>query len=209
MKKAFEENGGGIKGAMAAAWEGIKGAYTAGFSFIDKLTGGKLSEIKDAIFGKFKEIIDKAKTWGKDLIQNLIDGIMGMVGKVKDAVGNIAQTIKDFLGFSEPDEGPLSNFHTFMPDMIDLMTKGIDENLYKVQESMDSLAQTMVPNTNINVDYNDSGVTSRLDSIGESLSQPQPVVVNVALQGDARGVFDLVRTENDIYMKSTGASAFA
>lgn len=209
MKKAFDENGGGIKGAMAAAWEGIKGAYTAGFSFIDKLTGGKLSEIKDAIFGKFKEIIDKAKTWGKDLIQNLIDGIMGMVGKVKDAVGNIAQTIKDFLGFSEPDEGPLSNFHTFMPDMIDLMTKGIDENLYKVQESMDSLAQTMVPNTNINVDYNDSGVTSRLDSIGESLSQPQPVVVNVALQGDARGVFDLVRTENDIYMKSTGASAFA
>jgi hypothetical protein len=209
MKKAFEENGGGIKGAMAGAWEGIKGAYTAGFSFIDKLTGGKLTEIKDAIFGKFKEIIDKAKTWGKDLIQNLIDGITGMIDKVKDTVGNIAQTIKDFLGFSEPDEGPLSNFHTFMPDMIDLMTKGIDENLYKVQDSMNNLAQTMVPNTNINVDYNDSGVTSRLDSIGESLSQPQPVAVNVVLQGDAQGVFKLVRNENDMYIKSTGASAFA
>ena len=63
-----------------------------------------------------------------------------MIDKVKDTVGNIAQTIKDFLGFSEPDEGPLSNFHTFMPDMIDLMTKGIDENLYKVQDSMNNLS---------------------------------------------------------------------
>ena len=209
MKKAFEENGGGIKGAMAATWEGVKGYYSAGFNFIDKLTGGKLTEIKDKIFGKFREIIDAAKTWGKDLIQNLINGITGMIDKVKDAVGNIAQTIKDFLGFSEPDEGPLSNFHTFMPDMIDLMTKGIDENLYKVQDAMTNLAGTMVPETNVNVNYDDRGVTSRLDSIGQSLGQPQPVAVQVVLEGDANGVFRLVQNANDLYMKSTGKSAFA
>lgn len=209
MKKAFEENGGGIKGAMAATWEGVKGYYSAGFNFIDKLTGGKLTEIKDKIFGKFKEIINAAKDWGKDLIQNLINGITGMIDKVKDAVGNIAQTIKDFLGFSEPDEGPLSNFHTFMPDMIDLMTKGIDENLYKVQDAMTNLAGTMVPDTNVNVNYDDRGVTSRLDSIGQSLGQPQPVAVQVVLEGDANGIFRAVRAENDLYIKSTGASAFA
>ena len=209
MKRAFEENGGGIKGAMAATWEGVKGYYTAGFDFINKLTGGKLGEIKDKIFGKFKEIIDAAKNWGKDLIQNLIDGIMSMVNKVKDAVGNVAQTIKDFLGFSEPDEGPLSNFHTFMPDMINLMTKGIDENLYKVQDSMNQLANTLVPQTNVNVNYNDRNVTSRLDSIGESLNREQPVAVSVVLEGDASGIFRVVRSQNDIYMKSTGSSAFA
>ena len=47
MKTAYEENGGGIKGVVAAGWEGIKGYYTAGFSFIDNLTGGKLTEIKN------------------------------------------------------------------------------------------------------------------------------------------------------------------
>ena len=208
MKKAFDENGGGIKGTMAAAWEGIKGAYTAGFSFIDKLTGGKLSEIKDMFLNKFNEIINNAKQWGKDLIQNMIDGILGMIGKVKEAVGKVANTIKDFLGFSEPDEGPLKNFHTFMPDMIDLMTKGIDENLYKVQDSMNELAGTLVPQTNVNVNYNDRAVTSRLDTIGESLNKDaSPVPVIVTLQGDASAVFKLVQNQNAIYKKSTGVSA--
>lgn len=209
MKRAFEENGGGIKGAMAATWEGVKGYYSAGFNFIDKLTGGKLTEIKDKIFGKFKEIIEAAKNWGKDLIQNLISGITGMIDKVKEAVGNVAKVIKDFLGFSEPEEGPLSNFHTFMPDMINLMTKGIDENMYKVQDSMNQLASTLVPQTNVNVNYNDSNVTSRLDTINKSLSEQQPVPVQVVLEGDARGVFNLVRNQNTIFEKSTGMSAFA
>ena len=208
MKKAFDENGGGIKGTMAAAWEGIKGAYTAGFSFIDKLTGGKLSEIKDMFLNKFNEIINNAKQWGKDLIQNMIDGILGMIGKVKEAVGKVANTIKDFLGFSEPDEGPLKNFHTFMPDMIDLLTKGIDDNLYKVQDSMNELASTLVPQTNVNVNYNDRAVTSRLDTIGESLNRDaSPVPVVVTLQGDASAVFKLVQNQNEIYKKSTGVSA--
>ena len=210
MKKAFDENGGGIKGAMAAAWEGIKGAYTAGFSFLDKLTGGKLSEIKDMFLNKFREIIDNAKQWGKDLIQNMIDGILGMIGKVKDAVGKVAQTIKDFIGFSEPSKGPLAQTHTFMPDMIDLLTKGIDQNLYKVQDSMNELASTLVPQTNVNVNYNDSAVTSRLDNIGESLNrEAAPVPVTVVLQGDAQGIFKLVQSQNTVYKKSTGQSAFA
>ena len=132
-----------------------------------------------------------------------------MIDKVKETVGKVAQTIKDFLGFSEPDKGPLSNFHTFMPDMINLMTKGIDENMYKVQDSMNQLANTLVPQTNVNVNYNDSGVTSRLDTINDSLSNQQPVPVQVVLEGDARGVFNLVRNQNTIFEKSTGMSAFA
>lgn len=208
IKKAFDENGGGIKGTMAAAWEGIKGAYTAGFSFIDKLTGGKLSEIKDMIFSKFGEIIASAKNWGKDLIQNLIDGILGMVGKVKDAIGKVADTIASFIHFSVPDEGPLAKANTFMPDFMNLLSKGIEDNLYKVQDSMNELSSTLVPQTNVNVNYNDRAVTSRLDTIGESLNKDaSPVPVIVTLQGDASAVFKLVQNQNAIYKKSTGVSA--
>jgi hypothetical protein len=96
-----------------------------------------------------------------------------------------------------------------MPDMIDLMTKGIDQNLYKVQDSMNELASTMVPQTNVNVDYNDSGVTSRLDNINKSLGQPTPVAVNVVLEGDARGVFKLVREQNYQYVQATGRHVLA
>lgn len=56
MKTAYEENGGGIKGVVAAGWEGIKGYYTAGFTFVDNLSGGKLTEIKEKFSGKISEI---------------------------------------------------------------------------------------------------------------------------------------------------------
>lgn len=59
MKTAYEENGGGIKGVVAAGWEGIKGYYSAGFTFVDDLSGGKLSEIKTKFSEKTSEIKEK------------------------------------------------------------------------------------------------------------------------------------------------------
>lgn len=67
MKKAFEENGGGFKGAISAAMEGVKGYFTSGFNFIDKLTNGKLTELKD----KFVEKFDGIKNVVKDTIENV------------------------------------------------------------------------------------------------------------------------------------------
>lgn len=59
MKTAYEEQGGGIKGIVAAGWEGIEGYYSAGFTFVDKLTGGKLTEIKTKFSDRTSEIKEK------------------------------------------------------------------------------------------------------------------------------------------------------
>ena len=56
MKRAYEEHGGGIRGAAAAAMEGVKGVYTAGYTFLDNLTGGKLSGLKDAAAQRLGEL---------------------------------------------------------------------------------------------------------------------------------------------------------
>ena len=68
-----------------------------------------------------------------------------MIGGLVDKVKNIAGTIKDYLGFSEPEKGPLSNFHTYMPDMIDLMKEGIEGNIGKLKGPMADLASALVP----------------------------------------------------------------
>ena len=60
-----------------------------------------------------------------------------------DAVAGVADKIKSFLGFSEPDEGPLSNFHTYMPDMIDLMSKGITAGKEKVRKALEGITGEM------------------------------------------------------------------
>lgn len=90
-----------------------------------------LGNIGKELIGKIKDGIDgagDAKTWGKDLMDNFISGITDKIKALKDKVTEVADTVKDFLGFSEPKKGPLSNFHTYAPDMMDLFAKGIKEN---------------------------------------------------------------------------------
>ena len=77
-----------------------------------------------------------AKTWGNHLIENFISGIKQKWEDLKKSVSDVAQTVKDFLGFSEPKKGPLSNFHTYAPDMMDLYSKGIKENAGKIEATL-------------------------------------------------------------------------
>lgn len=83
-----------------------------------------LISVKDGFFS----LIDNAVDWGKDLIDNFIGGIKKKARAVVDTVKDIAGDIADFIGFSEPEKGPLSNFHTFAPDMMDLFMKGVKDN---------------------------------------------------------------------------------
>lgn len=92
----------------------------------DLIMKGK--DIVDSVKEGFSQKVDEAKTWGKDLIKNFIDGITEKWESLKKKVSDVAQTVKDFLGFSEPKKGPLSNFHTYAPDMMELFAKGITDN---------------------------------------------------------------------------------
>ena len=62
IKKAYDEHGGGLKGAVAATMEGIKQYYSAGYNFINNLTGGKLDAIKDKVTSTFNTIKEKVKS---------------------------------------------------------------------------------------------------------------------------------------------------
>lgn len=106
-----------IKTTVSNAWENTKSAIS-----------GKLSGIKTNVSNTFNTLKNNASTWGKDLCDNMANGISKAKSAVENAVSSVASKIKSFLGFSEPEAGPLSNFHTYMPDMIDLMTSGIKNN---------------------------------------------------------------------------------
>ena len=84
----------------------------------------------------FNNMLSSAANWGKDLIQNFIDGITAKWNALKDKVSGVAQTVKDFLGFSEPKKGPLSNFHTYAPDMMQLFAKGIKDNEHLITDQI-------------------------------------------------------------------------
>ena len=105
---------------IAGLINGIKDKWNDLKEWAGKIAGS----IKD----KFYEKINAAKEWGSDLVKNFTDGIKSKWESLKSTVSNMAQTVKNFLGFSEPKEGPLSNFHTYAPDMMELFAKGIKDN---------------------------------------------------------------------------------
>lgn len=85
--------------------------------------------------------VETAKNWGHDLIDNFVSGIKDKINSVVSACKDIAGTIADYLGFSEPEKGPLSNFHTYAPDMIDLFTEGLEDSKAQLQGTLTNVLQ--------------------------------------------------------------------
>ena len=94
------------------------------------------SQLVETVRTAIREKINQAKQWGRDLIQNFINGIKEKWEALKRTVKDTAQTVRDFLGFSEPKEGPLSDFHTYAPDMVELWNEGLRENEGKLRQQL-------------------------------------------------------------------------
>ena len=105
-----------------------------GAGSVIKAIGDLMGKVRDAIHEK----VEQAKQWGADLIQNFISGITSKVSGLWNTIKSIAGGIKNMLGFSEPKEGPLSNFHTYAPDMMELFAKGIRDNEHLITDQIRS-----------------------------------------------------------------------
>lgn len=104
VKSMWSNTWNTVTNVVTNAWEGIKYAVSNGVSAMMNFITG----IPSKILGAFAS----AKSWlvdsGRSIIQGLIDGIMGMIGTVKDAVGNVLSAARNLLPFSPAKEGPFS-----------------------------------------------------------------------------------------------------
>ena len=105
-------------------------------------------------------------TWGSDLGSNIARGIRSCIGLVSGASAGLAQAIKSNIGHSVPKAGPLKDELTYMPDMINNLTKTLEAstpNLYgaiskmasKMKDQL-SLGLSMSPTLNNVSSYNPS-----------------------------------------------------
>lgn len=82
--------------------------------------------------------IDAAKDWGRDMIINFANGIAEKASAVWGNVRDLAQTVREYLHFSEPDKGPLADFSTYAPDMMETFASGILSNKAMLQRAVSS-----------------------------------------------------------------------
>ena len=142
----------------------------------------KITAIKDTIVNGFnaavnfiKNLASQAFQWGADIINGIVNGIKNCIGKVADAVKGVANNIKSFLHFSVPDEGPLADFESWMPDFMQGLADGINANTSVVNDAVNSFA---------------GGLAEKISSvIQNALSN-----VVTSVQGFMTQVFDTVKT---------------
>lgn len=91
-----------------------------------------------------KSLAGQSYSWGADMMQGLISGIYSCMGSLRSAVNTAAGIIYSNLHFSRPDEGPLRNYETWMPDFMTGLAKGINSNLYQIEGAVGNVADRLV-----------------------------------------------------------------
>lgn len=172
-----------------------------------KLKNGVIQIFKimwESIKTLFNEIVSRFKTWGNDMIENLISGIKEKFERLKGTISSIAELISSYIHFSEPDIGPLSNFHTFAPDMMKSFADGIRQNAYLISDAMSSSFDLRPYFNSMTSGLNK--LTSATTAGFEAQSEPQPIVLQVSLEGDAERMFRVLSEEAHRDWQITGQS---
>ena len=132
-------------------WEKIKEATSKAFSAISNGIKDTVSKIGESIKNGFNNAVEfitglasSAYTWGSDIIGGIVDGIRSCISKVKEAVTDVAETIRAFLHFSVPDEGPLTDYESWMPDFMGGLAKGIEQSRGMIAKAVKGVASDMV-----------------------------------------------------------------
>ena len=92
----------------------------------------------------FSSLPGSAWNWGKDMIDGFIGGIKRTKDKLFGEVKNVAKGIASFIHFSRPDKGPLRDYETYMPDMIEGMAKSLRESKGLLTNEVAALAKELV-----------------------------------------------------------------
>ena len=188
----------GIKNTVSTVVNGIKNTVSTVFNNIKSSISGTMGNIVSVIKNGFNQAISfitslpsKALQWGKDMIMGIVNGIKSCIGAVGDAVSSVANKIKSFLHFSVPDEGPLTDYESWMPDFMKGLAKGIEDSKSMVAKAMDGVAADMILNPSAAVqEINVSGDGTGSSPQGGSINGPLIEVkeMNVRSEEDIRKI---------------------
>ena len=166
-----------IKSVVSGAWNTISSTISNVMNTIKSTVSGIWDSIKSAISDKVGGIVDTVKSgfnnavdfvkglasdawnWGSDIISGIIDGIRSMIGNLADCVTGVADTIREFLHFSVPDKGPLTDYESWMPDFMKGLADGIHKSKKYVEKAVGSVAQAMKLTMDSDLQYQLDGIS--------------------------------------------------
>lgn len=157
-----------VKNTISSIWNAIKTTFTSALTAIKTSVGSVFGNIWSGIKSTMGNIVGsirdgfnsaisfitslpgKALQWGKDIIMGIVNGIRSCISAVGDAVNSVAEKIRSFLHFSVPDEGPLTDYESWMPDFMEGLAKGIEKSRSLVQKAIGDTAADLVITPRVN-----------------------------------------------------------
>ncbi len=188
IKTFFTNAWNGIKNTVTSVVNSIKTAvstaFTAMWNGITTTVGNIVNSIRNGFNNAvsfIKGLASSAFSWGADIISGIVNGIRSMIGKVKDAVSSVANAIRSFLHFSVPDEGPLTDYESWMPDFMSGLASGIEKGRGLITKEIGKLAEDMdfkkaLPDMSANLQMTGSG-GSYADN-GSTVNLNQPIMLD-------------------------------
>ena len=136
----------GFSSALNSASQWVSDMASAIAQWASDMWNGSVKAVNDFVSNIVNGIASlpgKFLQWGRDMIDNFINGVKEKLGGLFGIFDNITGWIRSVFHFSVPDQGPLADADTWMPDFMDLLTKGIKDNKQKVQKEIYDLANMM------------------------------------------------------------------
>ena len=181
-----------IKSTVTSVLNAIRNAVSSVFNGIVSAVRGAMVSVLNAVQSGFSNVkgfitglAGQAFYWGRDMIMGIVRGIQSCISAVSNAVCNVANTIRRVLHFSVPDEGPLTDYESWMPDFMKGLASGIEKSKGMVAKAMDGVASDMVLNPNVSTEQMSAGYagTSKVDGMSEMMTAITSAMKNV--KGDS------------------------
>lgn len=179
-----------------ASLEIIETLAKALFEYLPKLLE-QLPELVTNIREKFIELVEDFIEIGKNIVDGIWKGLTenwdSIVDWINDAAENILETVRGIFGIHSP-----SKEFEYIGKMC---VAGFDKPMEEFM-SPDGIVK--------NINHGLGALTAGAREMGQGVRNDQvEVVTHVYLEGESKGIFKVVRQENEIFYKSTGRSAFS
>lgn len=215
-----------ISSLISAFSESGPQILTAGVELVTQLGSGMLTMVT-SVFNNAKTIISSVISGfgsmgtellnvGKSIVDGLWQGLQNAWGTITDGlgglVGSAASGLKNLLGISSPSKVMRDEIGVWIPAGI---AEGIEEGAPLVYDAMDDI-DAAINSIGTGVEINtrlraavDPTNEALLNSIEMLRTGRDNLAVNVYLQGDARQLWKVVRTENTKRTRATNYNALA
>ena len=166
MKDSAVETFRSVVSGISSALSGVYSAVVNGFS---------------GAIGYITSLPGQAIRWGQDFVNGIANGIRSCIGNVTSAVSSVANTIRSWLHFSRPDEGPLHYYEDWMPDFMQGLATGIEKSRGLVTDAMKDVQMSLQLDTSSLKDASNpsktdlAGITGMLTQLIQVMSAGQDI----------------------------------